>query len=97
MNNLTELSDVIRARMHQTKSTYASLSSAAGIANGTLGRILSGEHDFRINTLFAIADRLGLEVLLVPKGAAAAIGAPEEPQPAVPSVVDRALGRDRSS
>ncbi len=97
MNSLSELAEVIRARMLQSKATYASLSAAAGVANGTLGRILSGEHDFRINTLFAIADRLGLEVLLVPKGSVTAIGAPDEARSAVPSVIDRALGRDRAS
>lgn len=39
--------------------------------------VLSGHQDFKLRTLLALADRPGLELLLVPEGAAAAIGTGE--------------------
>lgn len=47
------------------------LASDAGITYRTLSHVLGGEQDFKVSTLLAVADRLGLEFVLVPKEARA--------------------------
>ncbi|MCX5544773.1 XRE family transcriptional regulator [Paraburkholderia sp. CNPSo 3076] len=71
------------------------LAAATGVTRVTLRRALTGS-DFKVSTLFAIADKLGLEVVLVPKGAARGLAA--ETQAAAPQVktlVQAALERVR--
>lgn len=93
MSNLPEIAGILRARLQQQGQTQASLREAAGIAQRTLTNVLSGEQDFKVSTLLALADRLGLELLLVPKGAAAAIDAGPPARPRVPTLVDAARRR----
>ncbi len=55
--------------------------------------VLGGQQDFKLSTLLALADRLGLELLLVPKGAASAMGAGDVAPPLVKSRVQAALDK----
>jgi len=50
-----------------------------------------------MSTLFTLADRLGLEMVLVPKGAAQAVSAGAVTQPVVKSRVQKALERQTVS
>ncbi|MGN7874500.1 helix-turn-helix domain-containing protein [uncultured Roseateles sp.] len=91
MLTLPEIADTLRDAAKRNGWTQARLAESSGVSPRTLTHVLSGEEDFRLTTLMALADRLGLELLLVPKGAARALGAGEELGPPVRSVVTEAL------
>ncbi|WP_343629278.1 helix-turn-helix domain-containing protein [Roseateles sp.] len=91
MLTLSDIATLLRAAAQRNGITQARLADAAGISRRTLTHVFSGEEDFRISTLMALADRLGLELLLVPKGAAPAMAAGEALGPPVRSVVTEAL------
>lgn len=91
MKTITGLSGRLREGLVHAKITQAELKSRAGISQRTLTNVLSGKEDFKVSTLLALADRLGLELLLVPKGAATALAFDEATEPVVKSVVTAAL------
>lgn len=98
MDSLSDIADTLRARLRQQGLTQASLRQSAGIAQRTLTNVLSGEQDFKVSTLLALADRLGLEMLLIPKGAVVAVDAGGTAKPKIPTRVDiarRQLGEPR--
>ena len=66
------IASLLKQTMKHQKMPQVRLGREAGLSPRTLQLILSGEHDFKLRSLFAIADRLGLEMVLVPKEAAAA-------------------------
>ena len=76
--------------------TQAELRSQAGIAQRTLTNVLSGNEDYKVSTLLALADKLGLELFLVPKGAGLAVDSGPTGKPLVRSRVSAALDRVRS-
>ena len=91
MKSIAEVATTLRRQLKSLHLTQAGLRSAAGLSARTLTLLLSGGHDFKLSTLLAVADRLGLEMVLVPKGAAAGLGQPAEPTAAaVPSLIDLA-------
>ncbi|KKB64389.1 hypothetical protein WM40_05550 [Robbsia andropogonis] len=69
MRTLGELSAVLSDAVQSGSTDKSDLAAAAGVTRVTLRRALTGS-DFKVSTLFAIADQLGLEVVLVPKEAA---------------------------
>lgn len=98
MKTLAEISERIRLRLQEQGQTQASLRESAGVAQRTLTNVLSGEQDFKVSTLLALADRLGLELLLVPKGAATALNAGSVAEPKIPTRIEavrRRLGEPR--
>ncbi|CAB3798833.1 helix-turn-helix domain-containing protein [Pararobbsia alpina] len=78
MKSLLDIASALRARAKRISITQDELGGAAGISRRTLTHALSGTHDIKLTTLMAVADRLGLELALVPKGAAQAMPAPDE-------------------
>lgn len=88
MKTIAEISDVLRSSLQQQGQTQASLRESAGIAQRTLTNVLSGDQDFKVSTLLALADRLGLELLLVPKGAAAAVDTWSVSKPKIPTRIE---------
>ena len=91
MKSTIEIAAVLRGHLKASGMTQAALRAGAGVSTRTLTLLLSGNHDFKLSTLLAVADRLGLELVLVPKAAAAALdpsGAPAAA--AVPSLMDLA-------
>ena len=90
MNTLHEFAGVLRDRMAAIGTTQLALSQAAGLTRRTLAQVLSGQRDFKLTTLLALLDKLGLELVIVPKGASAGLAA--EPAP-VKSLID--LGQER--
>ena len=91
MNTLYQLASTLRHRIKLLRLTQDKLSTSAGISRQTLTKALSGRADFKVTTLIALADRLGLQVLLVPKEVTPDIIAPTEDKPRVKSVVDAAI------
>lgn len=91
MNTLHQLATVLRERIAQLRVTQHGLSADAGISRQTLTKALSGRADFKVTTLLALADRLGLQVVLMPKEIGPDITAPTEAKPRIKSVVDAAI------
>lgn len=94
MKSITEIATGLRSQLKASGMTQAALRAAAGLSARTLTLLLSGSHDFKLSTLLAVADRLGLEMVLVPKGAAAGLVPINAAAPtAVPSLIDLAQRR----
>ncbi|WP_067272422.1 helix-turn-helix domain-containing protein [Mitsuaria sp. 7] len=91
MLTLPEISGLLRDTARRNGLTQARLADTSGISARTLTHVLSGQEDFRVSTLMAVAHQLGLELVLVPKAAARAVAAGEALGPPVRSVVTEAL------
>lgn len=77
MNTLKTLANTLTTAKVKQRLSDAALAADAGVQRMTISRALSGTENFNVTTLLAVADRLGLEVMLVPKEAARALrGAP---------------------
>ena len=82
----------MRDAMRKQKVTQQDLRERAGIAKRTLTGVLSGESDYKVTTLMAVLDRLGYEMVIVPKAAARAVPAEWEPtEPTVKTKVQIAI------
>ncbi|ALM84914.1 helix-turn-helix domain-containing protein [Bordetella sp. N] len=93
MKTYEEVAEALRAAIKRRGVTQALLKDEAGVSQRTLTKVLSGTEDFKLSTLFALADRLGLELVLAPKDAAPAVAAGPVTPPAVRSRVAGALER----
>ena len=69
------------------KLSEAELARLCGVTRHSIRRALSGEENFTATTLLAMADALGLAVMLIPKDAASALRYRMDTLP-VRSVVD---------
>lgn len=96
MKSIYDLSNTLRSSASRRGVTQAELKSEAGISQRTLTNVLSGTEDYKVSTLMAVADRLGLELVLVPKAAAVAVEAGKTTEPRVKSRVAAALERVKS-
>jgi transcriptional regulator with XRE-family HTH domain len=96
MKSILAFSTLLRARVDELGLTQAELADAAGVSRRTLTQVLGGKTDFRIGTLIALADRLGLEVLMVPGAVAETIAIGNAvTKPVVKSRVREALDKVR--
>jgi transcriptional regulator with XRE-family HTH domain len=98
MKSLLDIASALRARAKRIAITQDALGEAAGISRRTLTHVLSGTHDIKLTTLLAVADRLGLELTLIPKGAAQGMPGPDEfgvSPPVVKTRVQQMLERGR--
>ena len=68
MSNLTSISNTLRTRARQLRVSQATIVNEGGVARQTVTNIFGGDQDYRMTSLLAVADRLGLSVVLVPKG-----------------------------
>jgi len=92
MNSISAVSQELRSALKQAGLKQQELREAAGVSRQTLANVLSGREDFKLSTLLSLADKLGLELLLLPKEAARGLqSAPS--RPVVESVVDLARKR----
>jgi transcriptional regulator with XRE-family HTH domain len=91
MLTLPDIAGILRDTARRNGLTQARLADTAGISSRTLTHVLSGQEDFRVSTLIAVTHQLGLELVLVPKGAARAVAAGNDIGPPVRSVVTEAL------
>jgi len=93
MNTHQAVADLFKKTMKRLHMPQNQLVRDAGLAPRTLQLMLSGEHDFKLSSFFAVADRLGLEMVLVPKEAAAAVqsGQTQATEPVVMTQVQAAL------
>ena len=73
MKSLFDIASVLRSQAASIGITQEVLRERAGISRRTLTHVLGGQQDFKMTTLLAVADKLGLELVLVPKAAAAGL------------------------
>lgn len=93
MNSLKEISAALEKAQSELKLKDAALARDTGVQRLTVVRALSGRENFGVTTLLALADRLGLEVMLVPKDAARALRGPADTSSApVATVADQIRG-----
>jgi predicted XRE-type DNA-binding protein len=97
MKTHAEIAQILRKAITHRHVAQARLRDEAGVSQRTLTNVLSGHEDFKVSTLFALLDRLGLEMALVPKEAVQAVAAGPVTQPVVKSRVQGALDRVKTS
>lgn len=95
MKTHVEIAQILRNSLMQRRLPQSKLKEQAGVSQRTLTKVLSGQEDFKVSTLLALADRLGLELLLVSKEAVQAVAAGQVTAPVVKSRVQGALERAR--
>ncbi|KRA70191.1 hypothetical protein ASD88_18950 [Pelomonas sp. Root662] len=93
MKSIREVSSILRSSVAERAIRQADLHEQAGISQRTLTNVLSGSEDYKLSTLLSVADRLGLELALVPKAMNAAVQAGPTSEPRVKSRVAAALDR----
>jgi transcriptional regulator with XRE-family HTH domain len=92
MQTLQQIAELLKAQLKTGQLTQEALRSEAGISRQTLTNVLSGHQDYKLTTLLAVSDRLGLELALVPKNLGDSFqSAPSTP--VIKSVVQAALDR----
>ena len=91
MKTLADIANRLEDARQRLKLDYQTLAEKTGLTPLSVRGVLQGRTAPRITTLMAIADQLGLEVLLLPKVVATGLQAhtAEEPPPPPLSRVDR--------
>lgn len=87
MATLNSIADRLNVRIKETGVSRKDLRESAGLSIQTTINVLSGMHDYRMTSLLAMLDRLGLDLVLLPKDAAAALA----PSSSVKTRVQRLL------
>lgn len=97
MKTLSDISLRLEAERLRLKLDYQQLAEQTGLTPLSVRSVLQGKTAPRITTLMAIADRLGLEVLLLPKTVASGLQDTSEwPMPPALSRVDRIVAETES-
>lgn len=87
MNTLQSIAEGLAAGRQGTSDV--ALAQQTGLTRQSIGRALSGQHNFSVLTLLAIAQANGQEVMLVPRDAARAITGPRQaPAQSVSTMAD---------
>lgn len=76
MKSLLELADLLRSQLKAQGMSQRALCARAGLARRTLENMLSGRVDYKVSTLISVLDRLGMELVVVPKDAAPGLSDP---------------------
>lgn len=107
MKSQSEVAQTLNAERRRQKLKYVELAQATGLSVLAVRQALQGKTALRITSMMALADRLGLELMLLPKMVAssmsgdnnAAVPSGYSDGPAVAPVltsVELALQRQRS-
>lgn len=90
MRTLQQIASALRSSLKRRSLTQEVVRRETGISKQTLTNVLSGSHDYKVTTLLAVCDQLGLDLVLVPKELGGIVD--DKPrEPVVKSVVDAAL------
>ena len=93
MKTLAELSFTLQQAKQRLALSVIAMARDSGLTAVTIRGVLSGKNDPRLSTLMTIADQLGLEVALLPKGMASSIAAQPPAEDEIQSLVAAALAR----
>ncbi len=88
MSSIQHISARLRDALAQSGLTQQELRKSAGISRQTLANVLKGIDDYKLSTLLGLVDRLGLELVLLPKAASRGLPPPSS-EPVVETMVDR--------
>jgi transcriptional regulator with XRE-family HTH domain len=98
MKTLREIADVLKAAKQEQSITVTRLVAETGLTAVTLRGLLTAKTDPQLTTLMAVAEALGLELMLVPQAISASLAAAAQPDPIdVPTLVSSALKRRGTS
>ena len=89
MKSLHEVAAVLEASRKQHKLSYDALAQACGLTPLATRRALHAKSAPRVTTLMALADRLGLELVLVPKAVAHGLSTTQDEVPRPLSAVEK--------
>lgn len=89
MKTIAEISNALRSTLIHSGRTQESVREDAGLSRQTAVNVFKGTEDFKLSTLLAVADKLGLEVALIPRGTSRAVEG--QGAPVVETKVQRAL------
>lgn len=73
MKTIADVAGTLQQQRLQREVPYDELAQAAGLTPLSVRRALHGQTDARITTVMSLADKLGLELVLVPKQLAATL------------------------
>lgn len=93
MKTLAQISILLQDRIKSLGKGKMALCAEAGITARTLRNVLSGTEDFKVSTLLAVADRLGLELVMVPRETVEAVQTPTLKVAQVKTSVQAALDK----
>jgi transcriptional regulator with XRE-family HTH domain len=65
---MAKLTDAIRSAINASDQTAYAIAKGAGVARSQLSRLLSGERGLSVDTIERLADYLGLQITIEPKG-----------------------------
>jgi len=91
MNSVPDIARTLHDAARACGVSIVDLSAKAGLSRPTTRKALNGLDDFRITTLVALAEQLGLDVVLVPKSVSAGFTKSRQEPAYVPSMIELAL------
>jgi len=92
MQTLQDFADALKHAKNERQVTASDLAISAGLSLVTVRKILSGDVAPRLTNAMALAGELGLELILVPKGAAQSLSANSEGERTVLTDLEHRLG-----
>ncbi|PLC52032.1 hypothetical protein CR155_20255 [Pollutimonas nitritireducens] len=90
---LSEIALALREQAKRLEITDEALRKKAGISRQALTKVMCGESDVKVVALLAVADRLGVEVVLLPKSIAGAFADELSPMPPLKTKVQAIVER----
>ncbi|MFZ6676221.1 helix-turn-helix domain-containing protein [Undibacterium sp. Xuan67W] len=94
MKTLGDIAGELTVARDRERISQKELISKTGLTSVTLRGLFNGITDVRVTTLIAVAEELGLELVLVPKGIARAYSSESSAsEPAVETLVGATLNR----
>jgi transcriptional regulator with XRE-family HTH domain len=92
MKKLAEFASGLRAAQQQQRKSATALAAATGLSPLAVRQMLAGNAAPRLTNAMAVADALGLELVLVPKAVAAGLSSADDtPQRSVLTDIERRL------
>lgn len=92
MRTLQQIAEALLGQLKRNQMTKEALRREVGVSRQTVTNVFSGRQDYRLTTLLAVCDRLGLDLVLIPRELGES--ATDKPStPVVKSVVQAALDR----
>lgn len=94
MKSLQEMSSLLETERKRLGLKYVDLATATGLSVLSVRQVLQGQVAVRVPSLMALADQLGLEVIMVPKLVAQSLQSESKPAAKVLTDIERLLSQD---